>query len=149
MARSIVVDVRKAIIAGIADELAEEKVSVSYGWRGGDDERREQIYTNRPRATHGPAAMKAGRNFRNERMDFDLVFLVMNPTEAPEDVDLRIMELVQVAEEYIADNKSGESFGIAGLNWIYVSAFEMQNQILPTGSMTVAQLTLTYDARLT
>jgi hypothetical protein len=145
MARSVVVEVRKAIIDGIAAALADESVSVSYGWRGGDDERREQIYTNRPRATHEPAALKSGRSFRTESMTFDIVLLVMNPTDPPEDVDDRVMDLGQVIEEFIADRKSNE-LGVAGLNWIGVSAFEMQNQILPTGSMTVAQWAV---ARLT
>ena len=148
MARSIVVEVRKAIIDGLS-ELLPESVSCTYGWQGGDDERREQVYTNRPRATHQPASLKVGRNFRNEQMDFDIVLIVMDPSAPPEDVDDRVMELGQVIEEYIADNKGGEDFGITGLNWITVTAFEMQNQIGATGAATLAQWTVRYDARLT
>lgn len=151
---SLVVEVRKAVIAGIAGEMSTQGIapgiSCTYGWQGGsDDNRREQIYTNRPRATHDNASLKSGKNFRNERMVFDLVLMCQDPTKAPEDLDTRVLELGQVIEDFIANNKNGSAFGIAGLNWITISAFEMENRVGPTGSLTFAQWAVTYDARLT
>lgn len=148
MGRSIVVEVRKAVIEGIKDALNDPSMSVTYGWQGSDDERREQIYTNRPRATHDPASLKAGRNFRNERMEFDIVLLVIDPTKAPEDVDTRVVEIGQVVEEFLADHKSNE-LEIDGLNWIRATSFEIENRVMPTGSLTIAQWGVVYDARLT
>lgn len=150
MARSIVVEVRKAVIAGISDLIGDESVSVTYGWQGaGDDARREQVYTNRPRAEHQPASLKAGRTFRNEQMDFDIVVLVMDPSKRPEEVDDRVMELGQLVEEFIADNRDGSALGITGLNWLIVTGFEMENRLMDSGSASLAQYTVRYDARLT
>lgn len=155
MGRSIVVDVRRAVIEALAQELKGPfpGLSCSYGWLGGsDDKRRQQVYTNRPRATHEPASLKAGPTFRNERMEFDVIVMVQDPMLAAEDLDEVVMDIVQVIEELIADNKGGENFGIFGLNWIKVSRFEMENRIAGqgvTGSVTLASLTLEYDARLT
>lgn len=150
MARSVIVDVRKAVIQGISEALDDEQVSCSYGWQGGgDDARREQIYTNRPRATHRPASLKAGRTFRNESMEFDVVVLVYDPTKPPEEVDERLMELGQVVEEFIADSKSVTALGVAGLNWLIVTGLEIENRLADTGAISLAQYTVTYDARLT
>lgn len=148
--KSIVVDVRKAVIAGIKTALSDPKVSVTYGWQGGDDTRyREQVFTNGGRATHDPAALKAGRNFRNERMDFDIVVLVYGVGKKPEDADDRVMEIGQVIEEYIADRKSNE-LGITGLNWLRVKEFELSPpRINANGTIAEAVYTVTYDARLT
>lgn len=151
MGRSIVVEVRKEVIAGIKANLiaaGESRVSCTYGYRGGsDDKRREEIYTNRPRATHDPAAMKSGRNFRNEEMEFDIVLMVSDPTLAPEDLDTRAMTLGTFIEEFVADRKN--SLAVPGLNWIRMSGFEMENRNMQTGSLTLAQYTVRYDARLT
>lgn len=150
MPASIVVAVRKAVVAGLTTALAgESSVSVSYGWLGGDEtRRREQIYTNRVRGTHEPAALKAGRNFRNEQMDFDLCLFVADPTKAPEDVDTRVMELAVVVEEYLADRKSNE-LGVTGLNWIHVTGFELENRLMTTGAASLAVWKVSYNARLT
>lgn len=151
MGRSVVVEVRKAVIAGIRADLdaaGESRVSCTYGYRGAsDDKRREEIYTNRPRGTHDPAAMKSGRNFRNEEMEFDIVLMVSDPTMAPEDLDERAMTLGTFIEEFVADNKN--SLAVPGLNWIRMASFEMENRNMQTGSLTLAQYTVTYNARLT
>lgn len=153
MAKSIVVDVRKALIAGLRAEFDAsdfESVSCTYGWQGGDDTaRRDQVFTDRARADHDAAALKAGRNFRNEQMEFSLVILALGVGMRPEDLDDHVMELGQIVEEYIADNKSGETFGIEGLNWIRVSGMELKNQYASEGSLSELTYTITYDARLT
>lgn len=150
MAASIVVEVRKAVVEGLANALVDQpQVKVSYGWTGGsEDRRREQIYTNRARATHQPASMRAGRNFRNEVMDFDVCVFVVDPTSPPEDVDTRLMELGQVVEEFFADRKSNE-LDVTGLNFIYVTGFEAENRLMTTGAASLGVWTVHYEARLT
>jgi hypothetical protein len=150
MAASIIVEVRKAVVAGI-DALLDPNggTSCTYGWTGGsDDKRREQIYTNRPRATHEPASMRSGRNFRNESMDFDICLFVSDPTNPPEVVDERVMEIGQAIEEFVADHKSNE-LGIDGLYWIQITAFELENRLMETGAASLATWTVHYEARLT
>lgn len=153
MAKSIVVDVRRALVDGLSDVFnaaALDSVSCTYGWQGGDDTaRRDQVFTDRARATHEPAALKAGRNFRNERMEFSLVVMCLGVGLKPEETDDHVIELGQYVEEYVADHKQGEGWGIPGLNWIVVSAMELNNRYASEGSISEITYTITYDARLT
>lgn len=153
MAKSIVVDVRRALIEGLRevfDSNELESVSVTYGWQGGDDTaRRDQVFTDRARATHDPASLKSGRNFRNERMEFSLIVLSLGVGLKPEDNDDHVIELGQIVEEFVADNKGGQSLAVDGLNWIVVSAMELNNRYAAEGSISEITYTLTYDARLT
>lgn len=151
---SKIVAVRKAVVDGIAGALLEsdpanKKISVSYGWVGGDEKaRREQIYTNRPRATHDPHALRPGKRIRVETMEFDVVVLVFDPKRNPEEVDDRVMEIGEVVEDYLAENYDSESLDVPGLNWLLVRGFEMENRATPTGALTLAQYTVQYVARL-
>lgn len=148
MAGSVVVAVRTAVADGIRTLLNDPKVSVTYGWQGGDDaRRREQVFTARPRSSHDPASLRAGRNFRDERMEFDIVVLVSGVGKNPEDTDMRALAIGRIIEEFIADNKN--SLGVAGLNWIRMSAMELNNLYGSNGSLSEITYTVLYDARLT
>lgn len=154
MARTVVVDVRKAVIAGIKAALTAagpsfKGVSCKYGYSADDDERRELIYTARPRASHDPAAQKAGRNFRDERMEFDLIVMVKSPKDAPDDNDERAADIGQFVEEWVADHKNGALLGIAAVNWLIVTDLQIENMIGASGSLSVWQYTVRYQARLT
>lgn len=149
MAGSIVVDVRKAVVAGLVTAVNEKKVSISYGYRGSDDDkRREQIWTDRVRSTHDVAGLKAGRNFRDETLEFDIVILVAAVGLPPEDADTRALELGTVVEEFLADRKNNE-LGVDGLQWIRVVGFELINGFAPKGSLSELRYTVRYYARLT
>lgn len=149
MAASIVVAVRKAVIAGIKAALNDPKVSVTYGYQGADDDRRrEQVWTDRVRSTHEPAGLKAGRNFRDETLDFDVVVLVAGVGKPPEDTDTRALQIGAVVEEFLADRKSNE-LGVPGLNWLRVTGFELNNGYAPKGSLSEIRYAVRYNARLT
>ena len=149
MASSVLVAVRKAVIEGIGAAVNNPKVHVSYGYEGfKDDKRREQIYTNRASATHDPASLKAGRNFREERMDFDIVVLILGVAISTEETDERALELGQIVEEFIADRKSNQ-LGVAGLQWIRMSRMELNNAFNANGTITELTYTVSYYARLT
>lgn len=149
MAASIVVAVRRAVIAGLVTAVNDSQVSISYGYQGSDDDRRrEQIWTDRVRSTHEPASMKSGRNFRDETLDFDVVVWVAAVGLPPEDADDRAIELGAIVEEFIADRKSNE-LGVAGLQWIRVAGMELTNGYGPKGSLSELRYTLRYSARLT
>ena len=150
MAGSVVVAVRKALVAGIRTAVNDPKVHVSYGWEGGDESsRREQIFTDRPRATHDPAALKPGRNFREEDMELDLVVRVAGVGKSPEQTDERAIALGLLVEEFIADRKAGETLNVDGLIWLRVSRMELNNRYAPNGSLSEITYTLRYHARLT
>lgn len=140
------VAVRSALVDALAAEGDLIDVEVSYAWSFGTQSR-ERIFTGRARATHDPASLKAGRNFRNERMSFDLTVLVEGVGLNPEETDERAIALGLVVEEYVADNKGG--LGVAGVNWIRVDGMELQNLSNDRGSMSELTYTITYDARLT
>lgn len=145
--RSIVVDVRKAIVTGLKARAGLSGVQVTYGWPGGDTAERERIFTNNPRATHDPAALKAGRNFREEQMEFDIVLQVEGVGLSPEETDDRAITLGAEVEEYVADNKN--SLGVAGLNWIVMARMELTNLYNDRGSLTEITYAVRYQARLT
>lgn len=149
MAASIVVGVRKAVVEGLITHVAEPKVSITYGYQGSDDDRRrEQIWTDRARATHDVAGLKPGRNFREEVMDFDIVVMVAGVGLPPEDTDTRAIELGTKVEEFIADRKNNE-LDIDGLQWIRVTGMELINGFGPKGSLAELRYTVRYSARLT
>lgn len=149
MASSVLVAVRKAVMSGIAASLNDRSVACTYGYEGyKDDSRREQIYSGRASASHDPASLKDGRNFRNERMDFDITVLVMGVGTSAERVDERAMELQRVVEEFIADNKNNE-IGVPGLQWMRVSRVEFEPRFSADGNLAVVTVTVTYQARLT
>jgi hypothetical protein len=151
--RSIVLEVRQAVVDGIKTALNDESVSVTYGWQGSsDDARREQVFTNNARAEHEPAGLKTGRNFRNETMTFDIVVLAVGPAAKPEEVDARALDIGQVVEEFIADHK-GNELGIFGLKWLFMTDMSLVNRIGQAadgdGSATELTYTVRYSARLT
>jgi hypothetical protein len=149
VAGSVVVDVRKAVVAGLIAVIDDPKVSISYGYQGADDDRRrEQIWTDRVRSTHDVAGLKSGRNFREETLDFDVVLLIAAVGRPPEDADTRALELGLQVEEFLADRKNNE-LGVTGLQWIRVTGMELINGFGPKGSASELRYTVRYHARLT
>lgn len=152
MAGSITVAVRKAVIEGLAAQFAgtDPDISVTYGWQGSDDTAaREQIFTNNARMEHSPAGMRAGRLYRDEAAEFDIVIAVLGVGMKPEETDERATELGTVVEEFIADRKSN-TLGVDGLNWIRVSGVALDYLIAPQkGSISNYTITVRYEARLT
>lgn len=149
MASSIIVPVRRAVINGLRAAIADKSVSCTYGYEGyKDDQRREQIYTNRARAAHEPASLRADRNFRDERMDFDVVFLVLGISKTSEETDAAALALGLVFEEFIADRKNNE-LEVPGLQWIRVADMELNNAFNSNGTISELTYTLRYQARLT
>lgn len=154
MGRSIVVEVRKALVAGVdallnADPVF-DGVSCTYYWQGNDDQRREQVFTANPSATHDPVSMKSGRTFRDERMEFDVLVKVAVPGEPPDVADERALDIGQLVEQWVADHASGQDLGIDGLNWIVMTRMTSANLVAPSsGSITEITYTVRYAARLT
>lgn len=148
--RSIHVEVRRAVIDGISAAINDPRISVTYGWQGADDAaKREQIFTSNARGAFEPAAMRSGRNFRKEEMEFDLTILVEGVGKRPDEVEERAMELGLIVEEFIADRKSNE-LGIEGLNWIVINGVSADYRAAAeAGSIALVVYTVRYNARIT
>jgi len=150
MASTIVVALRRAVVdglSGLLPDYGDRQALVTYAW---DPEARDslQVFTMRPRGDHSPAALRAGRNHRNEEASFQVVIHVEVAGADVEEADNRALEIGQVVEEFIADHKSNE-LAIPGLNWITVSSWEMNGG--PADRSAISQLiyTVSYNARLT
>lgn len=150
MAGSALVAVKKAIVTGLTAAISDSNVSVTYGYQGGDETvRRDQIFMDRARVTHDPAALKTGRNFRNETAEFDVVILSAGVGIKQDACDTRAFALGQLVEEFIADRKGGETLNVTGLNWIRVTGFDHTPLNAPNGCLAEIRYHVRYDARLT
>lgn len=148
MAASLIVTVRSAVIDGLDALAALNGVTVSFAWKLGD-KGRERIFTRRARFTHGNAALKAGRNFRDESGEFDLVILVEGVGLSQEATSERALALGLVVEEWIADRKSN-ALGITGLQYITVNGGgELNEMFNDRGHLAELVYPIRYQARLT
>lgn len=158
MAGSLVVAVRSAVTtglttlyAGLADfngtTDASQNVEVSYGYFPTSDAG-ERVFTNRGRGDTPPAAMRSGRNYRNETATFELVVLVAMPGGSPEDAETRALEIGLKAEEWLADRKSNE-LGVTGLNTLVVESWELAGLGNDHGNIAELTYQIRYTARLT
>lgn len=150
MPSSIIVALRKAVVEGLRDlipQYGDEAALVTYAWDP-DAHDAVQVFTMRPRGDHSPAALKSGRNNRNESAAFQIVVHVEQVGGNVEEADEHALELGVVVEEFIADHKSNE-LAVPGLNWLTVSSWEMTGG--PTDRSAISQLiyTVSYNARLT
>jgi hypothetical protein len=148
MASTAIVAVRKALVAAVTDLPAFADVEVMYAWQGTTG--REFAYTREAKFDHGPAALKAGRNFREEDGSFEFVIWIESVGGTPEEANDRALELGLPFEEYVADNKTGAALAVTGLKWIEVRGSGSLREA-PADQGSVAELVypIAYQARLT
>lgn len=151
---SVAPEVRSAVISGLATHLAatagfnsgESKVEVRYGyssaWKAA-----EKVYLGRARAETPPAALKSGRNFRNERGTFELIVYIHKPGTDPEEAETRAFAVAAECEDWISLRKNNE-LGVTNLQWLIVSGWE--SDLGPDGSSSgaIVRLTVAWSARL-
>lgn len=165
MPGSINVDLRKAVIAGLTAHLkahedfngttaAEDEVEVSYGYTLSSSAA-QRVYTGFARADTPSAAMKAGRNFRDEAGEFDLIVRVEVPGGSLEESDTRAFAIGTVVEEWVADHKNSDALAAAdvevpdGFNWMNVTGWESRNGPDDSGAGTLLVYRIAWTARLT
>lgn len=146
MAGSRVGAVKTALVAGLDALSTFDGVEVSYAFRFGSVER-ERVWCGRARATHDPASLKSGRNFRNEQMTIDVIVHVEGVDLTAEETETRALVLGTALEEYVADNKQG--LGVTGMNSLTITGVESNILANDRGHLCQLAYELSYDARLT
>jgi hypothetical protein len=154
MAGSILVAVRKGIIAGLtadvkpALDVGGHDVNIAYQWKL-DDSVREWVYTNKGVASRTPAGLRAGRNFRDEVGRFVLTALVAGPDFSAEEAAERCMVIASAVETWVSDRKNNE-LGITGLQTLTVDGdLLLDEMFLDTGHLAIAEIPIKFTARLT
>lgn len=149
--------VRKAVIDGLATHLGslaafngttapERNVEVSYGYKFGSPAT-EQVYTGRSRADTPPAALRSGRNHRNENGVFDLTIAVKYIGGDAYDADLRAAAIGGACEDWLAARKSNE-LGVTGLLSLLVESWDADYAGLDGGTGSLLTYKVRWTARL-
>lgn len=152
MAGSALVSVKTALIQLLGERPNLDGVQKSYGYPADESTReRERIWLGRVRLEHTPASMRAGRVFRNEEGDLDVVVEVEAVGESPQSADERALAIGLEIEEAVADNTetgNDPDNGITGLV-LTVRGGDVDNAFNDKGSLTRIVYTLHWRARLT
>ena len=143
--KSLVVAVKAAVIDGLA-LVVDSSTECTYGYQFGT-QAAERVYTGRSGGETPAAAMRAGRNYRNESGTFDLNILVEAPGGGVQDAEERVDEIGVTVEEWIADRKSDE-LGI-GLTSLRVARWSADYFPSDSGITAVRTYTVAWTARLT
>jgi len=156
MAGSLITSVRRAITEGFRTHLSalpafnasagEGEVVVEYAYTF-EAPSAQRVYTGRAQADTPPAALRAGRNHRNETGTFEVNILVQLAGSSPEEADLRVDAIGTQFEEWVADRKSNE-LGI-GLTSLYVVSWIGDYFGVDGGSGAIRTYTVRWNARLT
>lgn len=157
MSASLLVDVRSAIIAGLAADAtvlaavndATHEVKFAFQWKQ-DESVREWVFTGDARFTHTSAAMKAGRNFRNEAGRFNLIVLVAGVDLSQEEASTRCLAIASACADWIGDHKNGEGLGVDGLQTLTIDGDGALDEFYAdTGHIATVDLPIKFTARLT
>ena len=154
---SIGVPVRKAVTDGLVTHFAslsdfngatapEREVVVSFAYAFGS-QHTEQVYTGRSRADTPPAALRSGRNTRNESGEFDLIVMVKYMGGDGYDAELRAEDIGGEVEDWFADRKNNE-LGVTGLLSLIVTGWVAEYAQVDGGSAALRQYTVRWTARL-
>lgn len=157
-AQTIAPQVRKAVIDGIKTHLAalddfngttakEQNVEVSYGFTF-SSKRAEKVYLGRTLGTTPPAALRVGRNIRDESASFDLHHLVRLEGIGAEGAEARAYAIAAQSEDWISLHKSGEGLAIPGLQWLLVASWRSDYAGIDRGTGAIVTLSVQWKARL-
>lgn len=144
MGATVIVAVRKALVAAVADLGAFDDVDVMYAFAGTTS--REFAYTRKATFEHEPASLRAGRNFRKEAGEFEFVIWVESVGGTPEDANDRALELGLPVEEWVADHKNG----VGGAQTLLINgAGSLDEAVGDQASFAELVYPIAYTARLT
>ena len=141
--------VRRAVTDGLANEpgLRDEGVAVSYGYDVSAT-KRFQVFTAQARADTPPAALRSGRNHKDEQGMFSLLLVVNAPGGDAFAAEERSDQFRTVVEEFLGDRKSNE-LGVPGLSWLRLDGWATEDGRADEGWPVVTTYTVRYQARIT
>lgn len=146
---SRIVAVRSAIIDGLKmqDDLRDEPVQITYQYQP-KTQKREHIYTTDATFSHEPAAMRSGRNFRDEIGRFNLIIAVEGLKRSAEWCAQRALERGVVVETFIADRKNNE-LDVTGLQTLLIDGDGSLVELFgDSGHLAIITYPIRYTARL-
>jgi hypothetical protein len=147
VAGTLVVEVREALVDLLTARPNLEGKQVSYGWPGDDVLETESIFTaSRARIEQEPSSLKAGRTFRDETVDFDVVIRFEAIGGTALDADQGAQALGTEVEECVADNRT---LGVAGVQWVTIRPVALVGLYNDNGHLAELTYTIRYRARLT
>jgi hypothetical protein len=149
---------KRALVDGLSDLFAalpdhngmtrsEWRTEVTYGWPFGNAPA-EVVYFGRARADTPPAAMRAGRNYRDESGELEIVVVCAAVGGSAEDADDRAHAHREAIETWIADRKNNE-LGVRGLQSLITTGWESTPAGNDNGHVTGLTVTVRWTARLT
>lgn len=157
-AQTVAPKLRKAVIDGFKTHLAglpgfngttsrERNVEVSYGYTFAS-ERAEKVYLGRQLGTTPPAALRTGRNVRQEAGQFDLTVLVRISGAGAEAAEARAFAIGAEWEDWASLRKSGEGLGVTGLQTLVVASWASDYAGITGGTGVLLTYTNRWTARL-
>lgn len=158
MAGSISVAVRLAVVDGLAERLGalsdfngttrgERRLECEFGYDR-RSQAAERVFTANASWLTPPASLRAGRNYRDEVGEFDLVVSVEGIGMSPADVAARVDAVGEVIEDWLADRK-GNQLGVTGLQTLTVPRGEDAEAGNDRGNIAMRTYRVEYTARLT
>lgn len=143
--------VKAALVEGLQALEDLNGVQVEYGWPGDDLVERERVFCGQARFAHEPASMRAGRVYRNEQGELDVIVDVESVGGSAQDADLRAVAIGAVVEEFVADNPNlgNDTAGGVTVNAVTMRGGAVLNAYNDRGALSRITYTLRWDARLT
>ena len=146
MPASLIVAVRRAVVAAVSDLPAFADVEVRFAYHATTSA--EFAFTTDATFEHDPASMKSGRTFRKEDGAFEFVIAVELPGKTPEEAAERVLELGLAYEEWVADNRNLDA--VAAVDWLLIQGGgSLREGPLDQGAGAHIRYPTKYRARLT
>lgn len=138
----------KAALIDMVDALeALDGVQVGYHEEVGATARKERVWLGRCEGYIDPAAIRAGRQTRNEDFELDIRFRVTGASPKPEENEIRMAELVAAVESAIADDARMGGV-VDGLISVTAAGYELETVLNGKQPLTDATLRVRAKARL-
>ena len=158
VAQTVAPKLRKAVIDGFKAHLGalddfngttskEQNVEVSYGYTF-SSKRAEKVYLGRTFGNTPPAALRTGRNVRQEAAQFELRILVKLSGAGAEAAESRLFAIGAEFEDWMSLHKSGEGLGVTGLQTLVVASWASDYAGIEGGTAALLTYTNKWTARL-
>lgn len=137
--------VRSWLFAEIGSNPSFSNWDTLYAWSPAVQSKR-MIFTAGGSGEIPPAAMRSGRNYRDEQTTVQVIFHCVGKDAGTADAEA--VAAGEVFEEWLSDNPT-PSASVPGLNWIRLDSYRLEGGHTDGGYAASLQYTLRYQARNT